>query len=104
MSAEKLFEEVAAWALQHGRFVTSLQLCDQFNLSLAVAGRLIRKLITHPRVTAEYKRERCVISDGHAKTMVMVCVVKVAREPLWATETCQAPQTVQTQSRGASSA
>lgn len=81
MSTEELFDEAAAWALQHGRFITSLQLCDQFNLSLAVAGRLMRKLITHPRITAEFKRERCIISDGQAKMMVMVRVVKVAREP-----------------------
>ncbi|ELM3616160.1 hypothetical protein RYR54_001798 [Aeromonas sobria] len=84
MSAEKLFEEVAAWALQQGRFITSLQLCDQFNLSLSAAGRLLRKLITHPRITAEFKRERCIITDEQAKMMVMVMVrvVKVARVPL----------------------
>ncbi|HDO1314673.1 hypothetical protein [Aeromonas veronii] len=81
MSTEELFEEAAAWALQQGRFITSLQLCDQFNVPLAVAGRLIRKFITHPRITAEFKREKCIISDGQAKTMVMVRVVKVAREP-----------------------
>ncbi|MBL0492816.1 hypothetical protein ACEUAY_02305 [Aeromonas veronii] len=82
MSTEELFEEAAAWALQQGRFITSLQLCDQFNLSLAVAGRLIRKLITHPRITAEYKRERCIISDGQAKVMVMVRVIKITRVPM----------------------
>ncbi len=82
MSAEELFEEAAAWALQQGRFITSIQLCDQFNLSLSAAGRLLRKLITHPRITAEFKRERCIISDGQAKMMVMVRVVKVARVPL----------------------
>ncbi|MFQ2047769.1 hypothetical protein ACK34J_02275 [Aeromonas veronii] len=82
MNTEELFEDVAAWALQQGRFITSLQLCDKFNLSLAVAGRFIRKLITHPRVTAEYKRERCIISDGQAKVMVMVRVIKIARVPM----------------------
>ncbi|WP_033136844.1 hypothetical protein [Aeromonas finlandensis] len=82
MSTEELFEEAAAWALQQGRFITSLQLCDQFNLSLSAAGCLLRKLITHPRITAEFKRERCIISDGQAKMMVMVRVVKVARVPL----------------------
>lgn len=80
MSAEKLFEEVAAWALQHGRFVTSLQLCDQFNLSLSAAGRLLRKLITHLRITAEFKREKCIVHDAQTMTMVMVRVIKVARE------------------------
>ncbi|MFB2863053.1 hypothetical protein [Aeromonas sp. MdU4] len=64
MSTDELFEAAAAWALQQGRFITSLQLCDQFNLSLAVAGRLIRKLITHPRVTAEFKRKKRVVNDG----------------------------------------
>lgn len=82
MSTEELFEEVAAWALQQDRFITSLQLCDQFNLSLAVAGRLIRKLITHPRITSEYKRDKCVSTDGQAKTMVMVRVIKIARAPM----------------------
>lgn len=82
MSTEELFEEAAAWALQQGRFITSLQLCDQFNVSLAVAGRLIRKFITHPRITAEFKREKCIISDGQAKTMVMVRVIKITRAPM----------------------
>ncbi|WP_157188044.1 hypothetical protein [Aeromonas veronii] len=96
MSVEKLFEEVAAWALQQGRFITSLQLCDQFNLSLAVAGRLIRRLITHPRVTAEYKRERCIISDGQTMTMVMVRVVKVAREPCGPPKPAKPPKPLKT--------
>lgn len=82
MNTEELFEEAAAWALQQGRFITSLQLCDQFNVPLAVAGRLLRKLITHPRITSEFKREKCIISDGQAKTMVMVRVIKIARAPL----------------------
>jgi hypothetical protein len=81
MSTEKLFEEVAAWALQHGRFVTSRQLCDEFDISLAAAGRIIRKFITHPRITAEFKREKCIVNDAQTMTMVMVRVVKVAREP-----------------------
>lgn len=96
MSVEKLFEEVAAWALQQGRFITSLQLCDQFNLSLAVAGRLIRRLITHPRVTAEYKRERCIISDGQTMTMVMVRVVKVACEPCGPPKPAKPPKPLKT--------
>ncbi|MGY3853406.1 hypothetical protein ACW5W8_11370 [Aeromonas aquatilis] len=82
MSTEELFEEAAAWALQKGRFITSLQLCDQFNLSLAAASRLLRKLITHPRITAEFKRERCIISDGQAKTMLMVRIIQVVKVPL----------------------
>ncbi|ELI6420932.1 hypothetical protein RRM51_000291 [Aeromonas veronii] len=79
MSTEELFEEVAAWALQQDRFITSLQLCDQFNVSMPVAGRLLRKLITHPRITSEFKREKCIISDGQAMTMLMVRVIKIAR-------------------------
>lgn len=63
MSTEELFEEVAAWVLQQDRFITSLQLCNQFNVSMPVAGRLISTLITHPRITSEFKREECVISD-----------------------------------------
>lgn len=82
MSTEELFEEVAAWALQQDRFITSLQLCDQFNVSMPVAGRLLRKLITHPRITSEFKREKCIISDGQAKVMVMVRVIKIARAPM----------------------
>ncbi|EKP0260233.1 hypothetical protein JFQ93_001487 [Aeromonas sobria] len=82
MSAEKLFEEVAAWALQHGRFVTSRQLCDEFDISLAAAGRIIRMFITHPRITAEFKREKCIVNDAQTMSMVMVRVVKVARVPL----------------------
>lgn len=82
MSTEELFEEAAAWALQQGRFITSLQLCDQFNVSLAVASRLLRRLITHPRITAEFKRERCIISDGQAMTMLMVRVIKITRAPM----------------------
>ncbi|WP_421261370.1 hypothetical protein [Aeromonas jandaei] len=71
MSPDELFEKAAAWARQQDRFITSLQLCDEFNISLTVAGRLIRKLITHPRITAEFKRERCIISGGQVKMMVM---------------------------------
>ncbi|WP_139476937.1 hypothetical protein [Aeromonas veronii] len=82
MSTEELFEEVAAWALQQDRFITSLQLCDQFNVSMPVAGRLLRKLITHPRITSEFKREKCIISDGQAMTMLMVRVIKIARAPM----------------------
>ncbi|MCF5894756.1 hypothetical protein [Aeromonas veronii] len=82
MSQDELFEKAAAWARQQDRFITSLQLCDQFHVSLTVAGRLIRKLITHPRITAEFKREKCIISDGQAMTMVMVRVTKVVREPM----------------------
>jgi hypothetical protein len=82
MSAEKLFEEVAAWALQHGRFVTSRQLCDEFDISLAAAGRIIRKFITHPRITAEFKREKCIVNDAQTMTMVMVRVVQVVKVPL----------------------
>ncbi|MEN3785880.1 hypothetical protein ABDZ30_06895 [Aeromonas veronii] len=82
MSTEELFEEVAAWALQQDRFITSLQLCDQFNVSMPVAGRLLRKLITHPRMTSEFKQEKCIISDGQAKVMVMVRVIKIARAPM----------------------
>ncbi|WP_421303729.1 hypothetical protein [Aeromonas veronii] len=81
MSTEELFEEVAAWALRQDQFITSLQLCDQFHVSLTVAGRLIRKLITHPRITAEFKRERCIISSGQVKMMVMVRVDKIATKP-----------------------
>ncbi|MFQ1928722.1 hypothetical protein ACK34T_04270 [Aeromonas veronii] len=82
MSTEELFEEVAAWALQQDRFITSLQLCDQFNVSMPVSGRLLRKLITHPRITSEFKREKCIISDGQAMTMLMVRVIKIARAPM----------------------
>ncbi|MBE8733930.1 hypothetical protein [Aeromonas veronii] len=82
MSTEELFEEVAAWALQQDRFITSLQLCDQFNVSMPVSGRLLRKLITHPRITSEFKREKCIISDGQAMTMLMVRVIKIARVPM----------------------
>ncbi|OCQ43086.1 hypothetical protein A6767_00935 [Aeromonas veronii] len=82
MSTEELFEEVAAWGLQQDRFITSLQLCDQFNVSMPVAGRLLRKLITHPRMTSEFKREKCIISDGQAMTMLMVRVIKIARAPM----------------------
>ncbi|MFM5873224.1 hypothetical protein ACET6Z_18520 [Aeromonas veronii] len=82
MSPDELFEKAAAWARQQDRFITSLQLCDEFNISLTVAGRLIRKLITHPRITAEFKREKCIISDGQAMTMLMVRVTKVVREPM----------------------
>ncbi|WP_279449538.1 hypothetical protein [Aeromonas hydrophila] len=96
MSTEELFEDVAAWALQQGRFITSLQLCDQFNLSLAVAGRFIRKLITHPRVTAEFKRERCIISDGNAKTMVMVRVIKVVKVPFGPAKPADLPKPFKT--------
>ncbi|MFB2866279.1 hypothetical protein [Aeromonas sp. MdU4] len=81
MSTDELFEAAAAWALQQVRFITSLQLCDQFNVSLAVANRLIRKLITHPRITAEFKREKCIVNDAQAMTMVMVRVTKVVPEP-----------------------
>lgn len=81
MSPDELFEKAAAWARQQDRFITSLQLCDEFNISLTVAGRLIRKLITHPRITAEFKREKCIISDGQAMTMVMVRVDKIATKP-----------------------
>ncbi|MGL5410502.1 MAG: hypothetical protein ACRDAP_17605 [Shewanella sp.] len=82
MSTEELFEEVAAWALQQDRFITSLQWCDQFNVSMPVSGRLLRKRITHPRITSEFKREKCIISDGQAKVMVMVRVIKIARAPM----------------------
>lgn len=82
MQTDELFEEVAAWALQQDRFITSLQLCDQFNVSMPVSGRLLRKLITHPRMTSEFKREKCIISDGQAKVMVMVRVIKIARAPM----------------------
>ncbi|WP_139123892.1 MULTISPECIES: hypothetical protein [unclassified Aeromonas] len=82
MQTEELFEEVAAWALQQDRFITSLQLCDQFNVSMPVSGRLLRKLITHPRITSEFKREKCIISDGQAMTMLMVRVIKIARVPM----------------------
>lgn len=82
MNSEELFENAAAWALQQGRFITSLQLCDQFNISLTIAGRLIRKLITHPRITAEFKRERCIISGGQAKMMVMARITQVVKAPL----------------------
>ncbi|MEN3760504.1 hypothetical protein [Aeromonas veronii] len=82
MSTEELFEEVAAWALQQDRFITSLQLCDQFNVSMPVSGRLLRKLITHPRITSEFKREKCIISDGQAMTMLMVRVIKIAKAPM----------------------
>ncbi|MFQ2176038.1 hypothetical protein ACS016_09915 [Aeromonas veronii] len=82
MQTDELFEEVAAWALQQDRFITSLQLCDQFNVSMPVSGRLLRKLITHPRMTSEFKREKCIISDEQAKVMVMVRVIKIARAPM----------------------
>lgn len=80
MSTEELFEKAAVWALQQDRFITSLQLCDQFNASLAVASRLIRKLITHPRITAECKQEKCVVDDKHSMKMLMVKVTNVVRE------------------------
>ncbi|MGL5408682.1 MAG: hypothetical protein ACRDAP_08195, partial [Shewanella sp.] len=82
MSTEELFEDVAVWALQQDRFITSLQLCDQFNVSMPVSGRLLRKLITHPRITSEFKREKCIISDGQAMTMLMVRVIKIAKAPM----------------------
>ncbi|MFM4837517.1 hypothetical protein ACEUCO_13040 [Aeromonas veronii] len=82
MSTAELFEKIATWALQQDRFITSLQLCDQFNVSMPVAGRLLRKLITHPRMTSEFKQEKCIISDGQAKVMVMVRVIKIARAPM----------------------
>lgn len=82
MSTEQLFEEVAAWAQQQDRFITSLQLCDEFNISLPAACRLVRKLITHPRVTAEAKRETCIANDTKAQAMLMVRVTKVVREPM----------------------
>ncbi|MGU5845737.1 hypothetical protein [Aeromonas hydrophila] len=78
----RTLENAAAWTLLQGRFITSLQLCDQFNISLTIAGRLIRKLITHPRITAESKRERCIISGGQAKMMVMVRITQVVKAPL----------------------
>ncbi|MGN5081753.1 hypothetical protein ACTG2F_02215 [Aeromonas sp. 31P] len=92
MSTEELFEEVAAWALQQDRFITSLQLCDQFNVSMPVAGRLLRKLITHPRITSEFKREKCIISDGQAKVMVMVRVIKIARAPMGPPKPAKSPK------------
>lgn len=82
MSTEELFEEVVAWALQQDRFITSLHLCDQFNVSMPVSGLLLRKLITHPRITSEFKREKCIISDGQAKVMVMVRVIKITWAPM----------------------
>ncbi|WP_421287565.1 hypothetical protein [Aeromonas veronii] len=82
MSTEELFEDVAVWALQQDRFITSLQLCDQFNVSMPVSGRLLRKLITHPRITSEFKLEKCIISDGQAMTMLMVRVIKIAKAPM----------------------
>ncbi len=93
MSTEELFEEVAAWVLQQDRFITSLQLCDQFNVSMPVAGRLLRKLITHPRITSEFKREKCIISDGQAKVMVMVRVIKIARAPMGPPKPAKLPKT-----------
>ncbi|MEV3841374.1 hypothetical protein [Aeromonas veronii] len=93
MSTEELFEEVAAWTLQQDRFITSLQLCDQFNVSMPVSGRLLRKLITHPRITSEFKREKCIISDGQAMTMLMVRVTKVAREPMGPPKPAKLPKT-----------
>ncbi|MBW3779408.1 hypothetical protein GL272_21285 [Aeromonas veronii] len=82
MSPDELFEKAAAWALQQGRFITSLHLCDEFNISLPMATRMIRKLITHPRVTAEAKRETCIANDMKAQAMLMVLVTKVVREPM----------------------
>ncbi|MFQ2037486.1 hypothetical protein ACK34X_10965 [Aeromonas veronii] len=82
MSPDELFEKAAAWARQQDRFITSLQLCDEFNVSMPVSGRLLRKLITHPRITSEFKREKCIISDGQAMTMLMVRVIKIARVPM----------------------
>ncbi len=82
MSSDQLFEKAAAWARQQDRFITSLQLCDEFNISLPAACRLIRKLITHPRVTAEFKREPCIANDMKAQAMLMVRVTKVVREPM----------------------
>ncbi|MFM5565596.1 hypothetical protein ACET8I_03285 [Aeromonas veronii] len=49
---------------------------------MPVAGRLLRKLITHPQMTSEFKREKCIISDGQAKVMVMVRVIKITRVPM----------------------
>lgn len=82
MSPDELFEKVAAWARQQDRFITSLQLCDEFNISLPAACRLIRKLITHPRVTTEFKREPCIVNDMQAQTMLMIRVTKFVREPM----------------------
>lgn len=82
MSSANLFELAALWALSRGQYITSLQLCDEFNISLPAACRLIRKLITHPRVTAEFKREQCIVNDMQAQTMLMVRVTKVVREPM----------------------
>ncbi|WP_421176535.1 hypothetical protein [Aeromonas jandaei] len=82
MSTAELFEKIATWALQQGRFITSLHLCDEFNISLPMATRMIRKLITHPRVTAEAKRETCIANDTKAQSMLMVRVTKVVREPM----------------------
>lgn len=82
MSTAELFEKIATWALQQGRFITSLHLCDEFNISLPMATRMIRKLITHPRVTAEAKRETCIANDMKAQAMLMVRVTKVVREPM----------------------
>ncbi|WP_439840185.1 hypothetical protein [Aeromonas veronii] len=93
MSTEELFEEVAAWAQQQDRFITSLQLCDQFNVSMPVSGRLLRKLITHPRITSEFKREKCIISDGQAMTMLMVRVIKIARVPMGPPKPAKLPKT-----------
>lgn len=93
MSTEELFEEVAVWALQQDRFITSLQLCDQFNVSMPVSGRLLRKLITHPRMTSEFKREKCIISDGQAMTMLMVRVIKIARVPMGPPKPAKLPKT-----------
>ncbi|MEL3922113.1 hypothetical protein V1481_01975 [Aeromonas enteropelogenes] len=81
MQSEDLFEEVAAWALQQGSFISSLQLCDKFHLSYPAAGQLIRKLITHPRVMSEFKREKCVVNLQQARSMLMVRVIKVNSVP-----------------------
>ncbi|MFM5393181.1 hypothetical protein ACEUAB_03335 [Aeromonas veronii] len=82
MSTAELFEKIATWALQQDRFITSLHLCDEFNISLPMATRMIRKLITHPQVTAEAKRETCIANDTKAQAMLMVRVTKVVREPM----------------------
>ncbi|MCZ0750097.1 hypothetical protein [Aeromonas enteropelogenes] len=81
MQSEDLFEEVAAWALQQGSFISSLQLCDKFHLSYPAAGQLIRKLISHPRVMSEFKREKCVVNLQQARSMLMVRVIKVTAVP-----------------------
>lgn len=92
MSPDELFEKAAAWAQQQDRFITSLQLCDEFNISLPAACRLVRKLITHPRVTAEFKREPCIVNDTQAQTMLMVRVNKVVREPMGPPKPAKAPK------------